>query len=341
VNQTSPLNNLPPLLPVTDFKDRRAGLLVFGILEILLGVLCVLLVGFMVLGQVMVSQTTGAALGNRMMLPGMLFYVGLAAVFVWLGIGSIRCRRWARALLLILAWSWLCVGVITVPFMGFLMPRILAASSPNGQGLPPGALVVVIVFQLVFMTLFLVVVPGVLVFFYQSRHVKATCEARDPVRRWTDACPLPVLAVACGLWLGSVMMLGFPLAYGGVMPFFGTIVSGLPGTLLAMGLAGLGFWLGRMWYQLKDAGWWALLAAMIVLGISNFITFSHLDLMELYGKMGFPEAQLDLIRRQGWISSRFMVWNSVLWFVPILGYLLWVKRFFRPGPQARCGGGLR
>jgi hypothetical protein len=337
VNEIAPLNDIPPLLPVTDFKDRRTGLLVFGILEILLGVLCVLLVGFTVL----VARTTGAALNSRVMLPGMLPYIALAAAFVWLGIGSIRCRRWARALLLILAWSWLCVGVITVPFMGFLMPRILAASAPNGQGLPRVPLVVEIVFQLVFMTLFLVVVPGVLVFFYQSRHVKATCEARDPVRRWTDACPLPVLAVACGLWLGSVMMLSFPLAYGGVMPFFGTIVSGLPGTLLAVGLAGLWFWLGRVWYQLSDAGWWALLATMIVLGISNFITFSHLDLMELYQKMGLPEAQLELIRRQGWISSRFMVWNSVLWFVPILGYLLWVKRFFRPGPQARCGGGLR
>jgi hypothetical protein len=335
VNQIGSFHDTPPLTPVTEFKDRRTGLLVFGILEMLLGALCVLMVGLMVLGQAMVSRTTGAAHNSRMLLPATLVYVALAAALVWLGIGSIRCRRWARALLLILAWSWLFVGVITVPVMGFVLPRILAESSPKGQALPPGALVVVIVLQLVFMTLFMVVVPAVLVFFYQSRHVKATCEARDPLRRWTDACPLPVLAVVCGLWFGSATMVGFPFAYGGVMPFFGSIVSGLPGTLLAVGLAGLLFWLGRMWYQLKNAGWWAILATLLVLGISNIITFSHLDLMELYQKMGYPEAQLELIRRQGWISSRFMVWNSVLWFVPILVYLIWVKRCFRPGPQAR------
>jgi hypothetical protein len=294
--------------------------------------MCLLMVGFMVLGQVMLSRTPGA-FDSRMMVPGMLVYVGLAAVFVWLGIGSIRCRRWARALVLILAWSWLCVGVISVPVMGFVMPRILATSSPNGQGLPHAALVVIIVFQLAFITLLMVVVPGVLVFFYRSRHVKATCETRDPVRRWTDACPLPVLGLACFLWLGSASMLIYPFAYGGVLPVFGTIVSGLAGTLLAVGLAVVWFWLGQMCYQIKVAGWWALLAILIVFSISSFITFWHLDIMDLYRKMGFPEAQLDLIRRQGWISSKFMLWNSVVWLVPILGYLIWVKRFFRPVRQ--------
>jgi len=179
VSQNASLYDIPPF---TDYKDRKIGLLVFGILEILLGLMCVLMVGLMVLGQIMLSRTPGA-FNSRMMLPGMLVYVALGAVFVWLGIGSIRCRRWARALLLILAWGWLCIGVITVPVMGFVMPGILSSSAPNGQALPPGALVVILVFQLLFMTLFLVVVPGVLVFFYRSRHVKATCETRDPVRR--------------------------------------------------------------------------------------------------------------------------------------------------------------
>lgn len=324
---------IPPLAPLADYKDRHVGLLVFGILEILLGVMCLLMVGFIILGQAMLSRTPGA-FDSRMMVPGMLVYVGLAAVFVWVGIGSIRCRRWARALMLILAWAWLCVGLISVPVMGFVMPGILATSTPKGQGLPQGALVVILVVQLVFMTLLMVVVPGVLVFFYQSRHVKATCETRDPVRRWTDACPLPVLALACFLWLGSVSMLIYPFAYGGVLPLFGTIVSGLPGTLLAVVLAGVWFWLGQMCYRIKIAGWWALLAILIVFSISSFITFLHLDIMDLYRKMGLPEAQLDLIRRQGLISSKFMLWTSVVWLVPTLGYLIWVKRFFRPVTQA-------
>ncbi len=329
----APLHDGPPPSPVPDFKDRRTGLLVFGILDILLGVLCVLLVGLMVLGQAMVSRTAATALSTRMLLPGMLFYLALAAAFVWLGIGSIRCRRWARALALILAWSWLCVGVISVPVTGFVLPRALADASATGQTLPRGLLTVVLVFQLVLMTLLLVVLPAVLVCFYQSRHVKATCQACDPTPRWTDACPLPVLAVACWLWLGSVMILSLPLVCGGVLPLFGAIVSGWPGTLLDGVLAVLWFWLGRLWYQLKPAGWWLFVAALVVLSLSNLMTFSHVDLMELYRKMGYPEAQLDLIRRQGWLSNRFLVWISVASLVPMLGYLLWVKGFFLPGPH--------
>ncbi|HEV2395080.1 MAG TPA: hypothetical protein VG146_22240 [Verrucomicrobiae bacterium] len=336
MNQNAPFQDIPPVPP--QYKDRHTGLVVFGILEIVLGALCLLMVGFMVLGQLMLSRTSGA-LNSRILLPGILVYVGMAAVFVWLGVGSIQCRRWARALLLILAWGWLCVGVIAVPLMAFLMPRILRASAATGPALPPVALVVIVVVQMVFLTVFMLALPGVLVFFYQSCHVKATCEARDPLRRWTDACPLPVLGVACFLWLGSVSMLLFPLAYGGVLPVFGTIVSRLPGTLLALVLAGLWFWLGLLWYRLKIAGLWALVAVLIVFGLSNVISFLHLDILELYRRMGYPEAQIDLIRRQGWISSKFMLWNSVLWMLPVLGYLFWVKRFFRPVSQVESGQG--
>jgi len=40
---------IPPPLPV-EFKDRKTGLTIFGILTILLGLLCALMVLFMFLG---------------------------------------------------------------------------------------------------------------------------------------------------------------------------------------------------------------------------------------------------------------------------------------------------
>jgi hypothetical protein len=314
-----------PLPPVVDHKDRRVGLLVFGILEILLGLMCVLMAGVMVLGQVMLSRTPGT-FDSRMILPAVFVYLGLAAVFVSLGIGSIRCRRWARALLLILAWPWLCVGLVSVPVMGFVIPGMLAHPQVNGgPGLPHGTLVVIVVFQLLFMTVLMVAIPGALAWFYGSRHVKATCQTLDPVRRWTDACPLPVLGIACFLWLGSISMLIYPFIYGGVLPVFGTVVTGVPGMLL--------LWLGVTCYHSKITGWWALLIVLLLFVISNFITFMRVDIMDLYRRMGLPETQLEIIRRQGWISNTFMLWNSVVWVVPMLAYLFWAKRFFRP--QAR------
>jgi hypothetical protein len=65
------------------------------------------------------------------------------------------------------------------------------------------------------------------------------------------------------------------------------------GSLLALCLAGFWVWLARMWYRTKVAGWWALLATLIVFGVSNVVTFSHLDLREPYKRMGYPEGQME------------------------------------------------
>jgi hypothetical protein len=181
---------------------------------------------------------------------------------------------------------------------------------------------------------FLVAVPAALVFFYNSRHVKATCESRDTTRRWTDACPLPVLAVACWLWFGSVIMLFLPFAYNGVMPFFGTLVSGPTGVMFAIALAAAELWLGVMWYQIKVAGWWGLAVAIVLLGLSSYVTFSRVDMLEMYQKMGYPEAQIDLIRKQGLLSKQFVLWLSTAWLPLLLVYMLWVKRLFCPVQKA-------
>ena len=332
------MNEAPPIippLPVPSHKDRRTGLILFGSFEILLGALCLLMVGFMFLGQTMLARTSGAPMHIQTLIPALISYVALAAIFVWLGVGSIQCRRWARALLLILAWLWLCTGLVTVPMMAWLMPRILASPPPGGQALPPGVMAMVVVFQIVFLSVFFVVIPGGLLLFYRSRHVKDTCEARDPVPRWTDACPLPLLAVTCLAWSGAAFMLAMPLTGLAMLPFFGALVTGLPGALLMLAMAAAFFWIGRSWYRQRVAGWWALLCGIIVFAISSAITFSRVDILEVYQKLGYPQAQIDLIQKQGWLTSEFMMWSSLIWVLPMLGYLLWAKRFFRTASLGR------
>jgi hypothetical protein len=80
-----------PALPApTEFKDRSTGLILFGILGILLGCLCALLVPMMVLEQIMSAKTMGGAPNLRMTTPGMMMYALLAVTFIWLGIRSTR-----------------------------------------------------------------------------------------------------------------------------------------------------------------------------------------------------------------------------------------------------------
>lgn len=71
------------------------------------------------------------------------------------------------------------------------------------------------------------------------------------------------------------------------------------------------------------------MAVIIVMSISNVLTFARVDIIEVYQKLGYPQAQINLIKQQGWMTSGFMIWSSLFWVVPMLGYLVWTKRLFR------------
>jgi len=95
------------------------------------------------------------------------------------------------------------------------------------------------------------------------------------------------------------------------------------------------FWIGRSWYRQRVAGWWVLLCVIIAFAISSAITFSRVDIIEVYQKLGYPQAQINLIQQQGWFTSGFMMWSALIWVFPMIGYLLWAKRFFRAASPGR------
>ncbi len=319
-----------PALP--GFKDRRAGLIAFGVVEIVIGALCALLVPLVIFSQAMAATTTGGEVQLRILLPALVFYLALAVVFVLLGIGSLQARRWARALSLIVAWSWLVVGVVVLGMFVVVFPKVLAAAGANGPGLPEAAgFAVMLVMLAVFGAIF-VVLPGGLVVFYQSRHVKATCEARDPVVRWTDRFPLPVLGLSLWLLYGGVAMLLMPAAYHGVMPLFGVVLSGVRGALVCLVLAALWLYLAWGTYRLNRASWWLVLAAAAVIGASAIVSFGSVDWSEMYRAMGYPEAQIAQIEKYQFLQGSEMVWGAALGVAAVLACLCYVKRFFERGP---------
>lgn len=305
--------------------------MVLGIFTILFGGFCGMMAGFVTWAP---SLPAAAGPGNRWqtILPALWMYGGLAVALVWLGVGSILARRWARALLLIFSWTMLVIGLLTVVLAIVLLPQTFAlihAMEPDGQtSLPPAAIRVMVVIPVVFMTLFLVVVPTIGVIFYRSPHVKATCEARDPVRRWTDACPLPVLAVALWLAVSTPMMLMLPLMYGGMFPVFGVLATGLAATAAALMVAAIWAWCAWAFYRLDFRGWWLLVITLVLFALSTILTYSRHDLMELYERMGYSEEQLELFRQVSFLSSAAIGWFTGGWAMAILGYLWYIRRYF-------------
>ena len=321
----------PTLSPSSpEFKDRRVGLIVFGIFVIILGCLCALLVPMMLLGQAISARQAGQAVNYRMIIPAVFMYAGMAGAFIWLGIGSTLCRRWARALLLVLSWLWLICGAIGMAFLLVLLPQILAGTmTPQGQKMPDEIRSVVTVITLGVSMVIYLVLPGALVLFYRSKHVKATCETRDPVRRWTDACPLPVLAVSVMLVWGAFSMLSMPLAYNSVMPFFGKLISGAPATMLCLVIISLMGWTAWATYRLEPAAWWVTVVLFGMLMVSAALTFARVDLIEMYRQMGFPPDQMAIMEKFSFAHSRPMAWWMFLFAVPFFAYLILVKKYFR------------
>ena len=332
MNEQNPV--IPPIeaVPAPAYKDRSTGLIVFGILTLLLGCFIGLLMPLVFFGQMMAAQAPGAPpVNSATFLPALTIYGILAVTLIWLGIGSIKARRWARALLLIFSWSWVIMGIFTTAIMPFVMARSFANLPANTKtvqpAMTPAIIMGVIVGTVVFFSIFFIIVPTVWTFFYGSRHVKATCEARDPVTRWTDACPLPVLAFCLWTWLAVPLMLAMPFTGHAVMPFFGVFISGLAGSVCCLIIATIwgtaGWWL----YRLELRGWWLILVALVVFMMSGVLTYARHDIAELYQLQGYTQAQIDQIQKIGLMTGNRMSWMMVLITLPFAGYLLFIKRY--------------
>jgi len=321
-------------MPPAGFKDRRTGLMVFGILVIVLGCFVALMVPFMLLGQLMAGRVPGAeAMPLRFLMPVLGMYLGLAAAFIWLGIGSVQCRRWARALLLIISWAWLLGGCLGLVVLAVILPQMFAGPMP---GVPPGTPPLPVVARIVIMVITLgvgvvcyVLIPGALVLFYRSPHVKATCAARDPVPRWTDACPLPVLAVSLMLGFGAGMMALMPLFYLSVVPCFGHYLSGAPAAALLLVTAAVYAFGARAVYRLNLAGWWIAILGYGLWMLSALVTFARLGLLPMYKLMEFPKAQLDMFRQMGFLHSPWLWVMMLVCWLPFLGFLVYTKKYFK------------
>ncbi len=299
-------------------RDRSPWLVVFGVVEILMGCLCALFVPLLILGRSLAAAAGQPAQPWGQLVGAMVLYALTAAALVWIGIGSIRRRRFARALSLVFGWSALVLGALVL--------AVVAATLPSA-GRDPAVLAVAIV-VLAIMAVPFVVIPAALVLFYRSPHVRATCEAADPVPGWTDACPLAVLGAAMWMVLGAVILVATALGGQAVLPVFGWAIVGLPAASATAALAGLWLYLAWLLYRLEPRGWWGT-AGLVTLGCaSGVVTFARMDLMDLYRRMNYPEQQIDAIRRMAWVTGpKFAVFTGIL-MLACLCYLLWIRRHF-------------
>jgi len=336
MTESNPEITSPEAAGLPAYKDRSTGLMVFGLLTLLLGVLVGLFIPLVLFGQAAAAKASHAPINYAVILPAVSIYGPLSVVLIWLGIGSMLARRWARALLLIGSWIWLVMGIMMLIFMAIFLPKVLGqipAPSTTGTNsppaLPPGAMLGAMIVVVLFTGFIWIILPAVWVFFYKSPHVKATCEARQSLPSWTDACPLPVLGFCLWLAFCVPMMLLMPLMGKGVIPFFGQFLTGATGSVFYFLIAAA--WATGAWrmYRLDARGWWLTLITLGLFFASAMLTYAQHDMVEAYRLMHYPEAQIEQLQKLGLFTGKNLCWVTGASMVPFFGYLLFIKKYFR------------
>ena len=125
------------LAPPASYKDRSAGLILVGLLEIGLALLCLLMLVFVGMATLSLSAMPEAGAGNtRAMLAGAAFYLLIGAFFGVMGVGTLRGRRWARSIMLVVSWMWLVVGLFSMIVGSAILPKMMAAMSAGTSAGP-------------------------------------------------------------------------------------------------------------------------------------------------------------------------------------------------------------
>jgi hypothetical protein len=318
--------------PPPDFEDRRAGLVIFGSLAILVGLFCLLLVPLTLVAASVSGSEFGGGVDFRSAWSASMLNLLMAVAFVWLGVGSIRAHRWASEVLLSLSWIWLLSGISTL-LVGMLVVPALLQESGALAGLPPTAAPLVLAVTFGLIGVVFVVLPAIFVLFYRSPHVTATCRACHPEPGRIDRCPRRILTLTV-IWILTATSVLLMPAYNFVFPLFGSVLTGSAGgvgwalSLAACVTLAVGSCKRAPW------AWWGGLALTFLATVSSVLTFLAHDVSEIAALMKLPEDQVSMVAAlgipSGWPVAIFsgVVWGS------FFAYLLTLRGYFiQPPPE--------
>lgn len=314
---------IPPP-PPPSFKNRRGWLIAFGIAEILIGCLLVLMIAFTVVTMRHVPPNPASPPPDARALAVMAaFYSVIALAFVIIGIGSIHARRWARVAMLIVAWIWLGIGVLTAIVMGFMLPTIMSNAEKQATApMPAGANTIVGVFVMI--GLFFIVLPLIFVLFYSGKNVRLTCENASP-----DAAPhkpVPVWIASGWFALGALGYLFILIKPG--FPLLGLMLIGWQAIAAAAVMEVFMIWLAWNLYQQRRVAWNVAIAVLLFGWISTLITVARMGFLGMYRAMGYTEAELA----QMLPFAKYGIIGGAVLGVGFLIFLVVTRKHFTP-PQ--------
>lgn len=309
------------------YADRSTGLVIFGILEIMIGAFCALLIPLALVATLASSKIQGvnAPPDVGRLVPSLVIYGLIAVGFFWIGVGSIRARRWARAVMLSLAWLWLVTGVLSMVAFWVLVPSWIGLVGLTD--LPGGTLALVMLTTSLFLGFVYVLLPLGFVLFYRSENVAATCRDRDPGPSWVDDCPSQIVTLVLIYVISAASVLIAP-TYDFAFPFFGVILDGWIGAAAWLAVLGLLVVLLVGTVRRDPRAWTLALAASVVAAIS---TTAHVVLVPIAAwldRVAVTDDGRRMMADLGQPPTVVLVVVSLVVWGSWIAYLFAVRRWF-------------
>lgn len=248
-------------------------------------------------------------------------YYVIAALFIPVGIGHVKLRRWALSLTQLYIWFWLGAGILLFGDFILLIPSVLRLNLNQN----------VLLFQLftvgVSSLFFLVLLPILALWFYKRETVKLAFEEHDSNKYWTERYPFPLLVL---LLLYVVMIVAMHIApfFQGLFPMFGQILLGRPAAyIIALCILILVILIyGTV--QLKKWAWWSSLVYVSLLTVSSVMSFSGHHFYDIIVMMNLPAYEMELIDKMVVLHDYPLVGLFAAPLLITLGLVIYSRRYF-------------
>ncbi len=306
-------------------RDQSTGLIVFGTLEIMLGILA-FSVAMCLIILVSASGLGGMKSAHFWMLMGMLCY--LTGWFIVMGLGSIKAARWARVLVLVGSWVTIFFGTMAMALLLYILPGIYDLLADSGVFSPSTTMTILSV-SIVLLFILQLILPMGAIAFYSLKGVQTTCERLNPSPCWSDHCPLPLLAMGFIAVLGSLsIFVGSSINY--VVFLFGTVLAGWQGFLVVLLLSAVCIYVGWGALMRRMHAWWMAYAVIVLTSASMMLSFSEVDMNTVYRSMGYAAGQIAQLGQLSLFNPAVLTFVTCVWGIMASIYLVWVRDCFIP-----------
>jgi hypothetical protein len=333
------MDSTPPVAVSCPYPSRRGWLIAFGVIEILMAcgfLLLLVFSAFMFFGPAAARMPPNAMAAGPFSKTTLMAFVSLqyglmAAVFIAAGIGSIRCKNWARILMIVISILWLVCGLLGTLMMAFLVPVIMRQQPGN---VPPGIQHVIIVGMIACMSIFMVLLPATFLFFYTRKSVRATCLGQNVAPAATivgggapsPRLPVPLAILAVWEALSALSVLAILIIPATLV--FGVVIRGLPASLIFLAHSLLSAYAAWTIYRQQLIGWTVSLFKIVFWTVSALVTaLRRPDMAALFREMGYNDQTLLVYQQFPRLLPMVWVGTAVMMTVVIV-FILYARKSF-------------